>query len=403
MAKAAAGAVSEVIDGLLIGTARAASDRQAMQKLRISHMLICHPSLKEQHSEHFTYGRAPLIDDPTQNLLVLLPDALEFLGAARHRGSRVFLYCLKGISRSPSIAIALLMLERGIGFAEAWGVCERRRSIVYPNVGFQQQLRYLEGVMSQLDSGARWEDRLRYLRAVVPTGSLEGPESSLCIRDSITILVRKALEDLGTTVDRILAQPSLLQQHELWRSHGLFFENLHQYKALPSDPTVFNCARAGSARLVALAKSTGALSKGEQRALKVAREIDSWLSIAGPELDREGAGDRLRGLLGASGEDSDDEEDDRAIGNDKDQIHSKHKKDKKRRKVSKKGRRLACGEDPPTGGGSRRGSSGTGSNSGTHSSADSSSNGSGSVIGDSASLPSTTASAQRRRPRCLSP
>lgn len=35
--------------------------------------------------------------------------------------------------------------------------------------------------------------------------------------------------------EKVCSQPQLLQKRELWKRHGLYFENLHKYKGLPSD------------------------------------------------------------------------------------------------------------------------------------------------------------------------
>ena len=74
-----------------------------------------------------------------------------------------------------------------IGFDEAFKRCEQKRPIVYPNVGFQQQLRYLERVLSSpaLASDAPWEERTRELRKVLPSGSLTDPQAPLNIMDEI--------------------------------------------------------------------------------------------------------------------------------------------------------------------------------------------------------------------------
>merc|ERR1712039_227136 len=106
------------------------------------------------------------------NLLEHLPTALEFLGDAKKKG-RVFVFCMKGISRSSSVVIAWLMLERGIGFEEAWRICEQKRPIVYPNIGFQQQLRHWERLLARTNHEEPWLKRLDHLRSLVPKGDLE--------------------------------------------------------------------------------------------------------------------------------------------------------------------------------------------------------------------------------------
>lgn len=275
----------EITGGVYLGAASAAGDRKAMQRRHISHVLIAHPKLPEQHPQHFKYGRAPLLDEPGANLLELLPDALAFLGAARAGGGRVFVYCAKGISRSASIVISLLMFERNIGFEEAFRQCEQKRPIVYPNIGFQQQLRYLEGLLRDVvEQSASWEARVGQLRKAVPSGSLEAARSLVRMRDLIGASMGEALADLEALAAKVFAQPQLLQQRELWKRHGLYFENLHKYKALPSSPELLEQAKSAAAKLNSLPKIFSDTLKGVKLALAVAKELESWASFAEPML-----------------------------------------------------------------------------------------------------------------------
>eukprot|EP00931_Biecheleriopsis_adriatica_P121389 TRINITY_DN96470_c0_g1_i1.p1 TRINITY_DN96470_c0_g1~~TRINITY_DN96470_c0_g1_i1.p1 ORF type:complete len:464 (+),score=159.14 TRINITY_DN96470_c0_g1_i1:31-1422(+) len=277
---------NEIMDGLFLGAAKAASDKQAMKKRRISHVLIAHPTMPEQHPKHFTYGRAPLLDMPSFNLLEKIPDALAFLRGARSKGGKVFIYCAKGISRSSSLVIALLMLEQGISFQEAWSLVEQKRPIVYPNVGFQQQLLHLEALMGKVDLKATWEKQVKQLREVVPTGDLEGPGSVLPIRVRIGSCMGQALVELEKLVDKVLIQPQLLQKRELWKRQGLFFENLHKYKAIPDELELLSRAKTAAERLRTIEKVYSQSLKGVKLANAVAQELEDWARVAAPELNQ---------------------------------------------------------------------------------------------------------------------
>lgn len=278
---------NEIADGLFLGAAKAASDKAAMKKRRISHVLIAHPTFPEKHPSHFRYGRAPLVDLPNFNLLELIPDALAFFREARSKGGKVFCYCAKGISRSSSLVIALLMLEQGLTFEEAWSMCERKRPIVYPNVGFQQQLRYLEKTMAKVvDFKAPWVQQIKALREALPKGDLEGPGSPLPIRDAIGSCMGAALNELEGLVEKVLAQPQLLQKRELWKRQGLFFENLHKYKAIPADLALLGRAKTAADQLRSLQRVYSQSLKGVQLANAVAQELEDWSRVAAPELQK---------------------------------------------------------------------------------------------------------------------
>jgi len=272
---------NEIVDGLFLGAAVAGEDGKAMLKKRITHVLICHPTLKEFHPKHFKYGRAPLADTPEQNVLEHLPDALEFMGKAKKSGGRIFVCCMKGISRSSSVVISWLMIERGITFEEAFKIAEKKRPVVYPNVGFQQQLRFLDKLIQSCGKST-WEERLNFVRFNVPLGSLDG--DPLHIRDKIGESMTGQLDEAEALAEKVFAEPQLLQQRELWKRLGLFFENFHKYKALPSDPALLDRAKAVMERLRALPKIFSDSLKGVKLALAVASEIESWAKFAEPAM-----------------------------------------------------------------------------------------------------------------------
>ena len=54
----------------------------------------------------------------------------------------------------------------------------------------------------------------------LPKGDLEGPASPLPIRDAIGSCMGAALNELEGLVEKVLAQPQLLQKRELWKRQG---------------------------------------------------------------------------------------------------------------------------------------------------------------------------------------
>ncbi|CAJ1428883.1 unnamed protein product [Effrenium voratum] len=182
---------------------------------------------------------------------------------------------------------ALLMLEQGLTFEEAWSFCERKRPIVYPNVGFQQQLKHLEKIMGKVvDFKAPWPQQIKQLREALPKGDLEGPKSPLPIREAIGSVMDDALVELEKLVEKVLDQPQLLQQRELWKRQGLFFENLHKYKAIPGDLALLGRAKTAAEQLRSLQRVYSQSLKGVQLANAVAQELEDWSRVAAPELQR---------------------------------------------------------------------------------------------------------------------
>lgn len=65
---------------------------------------------------------------------------ISILETARCKGGRVFIHCLAGISRSPSLAIAYIMRYLNLSVDEAYQYVKQRRPKISPNFNFLGQL-----------------------------------------------------------------------------------------------------------------------------------------------------------------------------------------------------------------------------------------------------------------------
>ena len=136
--------MSEIISNLWVGNLDLTYDLEFLRSARITHIITV---LESQHGTHAMavlkvqqmslrladYEDAPIYD-------TFLP-ACEFIDAALSSGGAVFVHCLMGISRSPTIVAAYLIWKRGIGVEEALQILRDARQIVEPNEGFLLSLR----------------------------------------------------------------------------------------------------------------------------------------------------------------------------------------------------------------------------------------------------------------------
>ena len=73
--------------------------------------------------------------------------------------SKVLVHCVVGASRSPTIVIAYLMAKKGMSYETALAPVHERRSVVWPNVGFVQQLKGLERRLNNTDTEGKVVER----------------------------------------------------------------------------------------------------------------------------------------------------------------------------------------------------------------------------------------------------
>ena len=133
--------------GLYLGSINSAQNISGLKKLNIKAVLSVanFPYLKYDPSE-ISHKIIPAEDVEDFDLSVYFDEAAEFI-EKNLKETNVLVHCLAGISRSSSIVIAYLMKANKWKFLRALGCVRERRSIVYPNKGFEEQLRELEKKM----------------------------------------------------------------------------------------------------------------------------------------------------------------------------------------------------------------------------------------------------------------
>lgn len=135
--------MSEILPNLWLGPMDLTYDSEFLQESRITHVVSVF--------EH--YHRTPIMMKlQIQSLCIELCDtddapiydsfqkACAFIDEALQNGNAIYVHCLAGISRSPTIVAAYLIQSHGMTVEEALNhICERR-SIINPNNGFRKAL-----------------------------------------------------------------------------------------------------------------------------------------------------------------------------------------------------------------------------------------------------------------------
>lgn len=82
-------------------------------------------------------------DDKKQSLLEVFPKAFAFLDDCKRNQQKVLVHCSAGISRSATVVIAYLIYSHGMTLERAYTFVNERRCVIYPNIGFMNQLNAL--------------------------------------------------------------------------------------------------------------------------------------------------------------------------------------------------------------------------------------------------------------------
>ncbi|CAG9326585.1 unnamed protein product [Blepharisma stoltei] len=134
--------IHQISEFLYIGSRAGAEDRRYLFQLNIKHILVILPYYsKPPFPNDFNYLFIQLTDDPEEDLLSILPEALRFIHSAIVNHENVLVHCNAGVSRSGATVIAYLMASRHIHFEKALSIVQSIRPCVLPNEGFQMQLK----------------------------------------------------------------------------------------------------------------------------------------------------------------------------------------------------------------------------------------------------------------------
>ena len=138
--------IDEIIEGKLwlgsfsIGNIKFLKEKGVKKVLTLIDGDISKFSLKEQG---FNQKIINIMDYDSENIIQYFGECLNFLKGEE----KVFVHCAAGQSRSATIVIAYLMWKKKMTFDKAYNFVKQKRSSIYPNFGFRQQLQMFEKLL----------------------------------------------------------------------------------------------------------------------------------------------------------------------------------------------------------------------------------------------------------------
>jgi protein-tyrosine phosphatase len=90
------------------------------------------------------WHRLVIDDDESERISEYFFRVHTIISEALIDNKNVIVHCAAGMSRSPSLVIAYLMIENRWKYEEAYNFVKKRRPICEPNIGFVKQLKGLE-------------------------------------------------------------------------------------------------------------------------------------------------------------------------------------------------------------------------------------------------------------------
>lgn len=90
------------------------------------------------------WHRLVIDDDKDERISEYFFSVHKIISNAITDNKNVIVHCAAGMSRSPTLVIAYLMIENRWSYEEAFNYVKNKRPIVEPNIGFIKQLKALE-------------------------------------------------------------------------------------------------------------------------------------------------------------------------------------------------------------------------------------------------------------------
>jgi len=159
--------ISEITPTLYVGPRPLVNDLDTLNARGITHVVSCLPQDRSSEvaflNEHFETLFLALRDSIHENIASTLPTFFAFAGGAK----KLFIHCEVGVSRSATLATALLMQSHAQTFFDAYTQLRVRRPGVLPNIGFASQLQHLEHTLHpETRDNVAHSSLARYLRQV---------------------------------------------------------------------------------------------------------------------------------------------------------------------------------------------------------------------------------------------
>ncbi len=127
---------SEILPGVYVGNAFAARDANFFATKRITKVVNCTPDLPFSFPERANYFRIPVFDADTyvsnRIMTELLPAAIAFVLHPRPSvDSGVLIHCHAGVSRSCTVAVAVIRVCCANSLKQAIQLCIARRPVAF--------------------------------------------------------------------------------------------------------------------------------------------------------------------------------------------------------------------------------------------------------------------------------
>jgi len=129
----------EVFPKLFVSNVWSAYNSAELKKRNITHIVTVVLGFEPIYPKDFKYMNIRVRDVEQEDISRHFDEAFQFIDEGRETGN-VLIHCLRGVSRSGTIAAAYVMKKNMITHQEALALLQQKRNIINPNPSFIRQL-----------------------------------------------------------------------------------------------------------------------------------------------------------------------------------------------------------------------------------------------------------------------
>uniref|UniRef100_A0A0N4ZSP9 Protein-tyrosine-phosphatase n=1 Tax=Parastrongyloides trichosuri TaxID=131310 RepID=A0A0N4ZSP9_PARTI len=111
-----------------------------IKELGITHIIDCTNIPNPKKFNDVKLLEIPIDDKERVKIDIHFDSVIEFVKEAKNSDGKVLIYCVAGVSRSPTLAIISLVALEDVSLKESYLHVNNVRPIISPNIGFWRQM-----------------------------------------------------------------------------------------------------------------------------------------------------------------------------------------------------------------------------------------------------------------------
>ena len=137
--------ITQIEDKLWLGNSFAALNIPDLKEKGITKILTVMDGQPNYYNNQdgFKHKTIAIMDVSHQNIIQYFGECIYFIKG----NENILVHCSGGISRSATIVIAYIMWKNKMKYEEAFQYVKNKRSVVWPNPGFKEQLKIFEKLL----------------------------------------------------------------------------------------------------------------------------------------------------------------------------------------------------------------------------------------------------------------